>query len=76
MFRLPQVLHSNLKKWIAKFNGVVTKYLSNYLKWHKWINTFSIEKDIVRTKNLIVHSNIAHSYTMVKDLKNRQPIFI
>lgn len=61
---------------MAKFNGVGTKYLSNYMKWHKWINSFSTEKDIVRTKNLIVHSNIAHSYTMVKEFKTRVPIFV
>lgn len=69
-------LHSNLKKWMRRFNGVATKYLANYLKWYKWINTFSTEKEIVRTKNLIVHSNIAHSYTMIKDFKTREPIFI
>ena len=37
-------LHSNLKRWMSRFNGVATKYLSNYLKWNKWINTFSTEK--------------------------------
>jgi len=69
-------LHSNLKKWMAKFNGVATKYLANYMKWHKWINSFSTDKEIVRMKNLIVHSNIAHSYTMVKEFKVRAPIFV
>lgn len=69
-------LHSNLKRWMTRFNGVATKRLENYLKWHKWINTFSAEKDIVRIKNLIVHSNIAHSYTMVKEFKTRVPRFV
>ena len=69
-------LHSNLKKWMCRFNGVATKYLSNYLKWHKWINTFSSEKESIRTKNLLVHSSIPKSYTMVKDFKNREPIFV
>lgn len=64
------------KDIIAKFNDVAIKYLRNYLKWHKWINTFSTEKDIVRTKNLIVHGNIAHSYTMIKEFKIRNLIFI
>lgn len=27
--------HSRLKSWIRKFNGVATKYLSNYLGWRK-----------------------------------------
>lgn len=40
------------------------------------MNTFSTEKDIVRTKNLIVHGNIAHSYTMIKEFKIRNLIFI
>ncbi|MDB1956416.1 IS1595 family transposase [Clostridium tertium] len=69
-------LHSNLKKWMSRFNGVATKYLSNYLKWHKWMDTFSSEKESIRTKNLILHSNIPHSYTMVKEFKTREPIFI
>ena len=46
------------------------------MKWHKCINTFNSEKETFRIKNLIVHSNIPHSYTMVKDFKNREPIFI
>ncbi|KGM93443.1 transposase, partial [Clostridium botulinum C/D str. DC5] len=41
-----------------------------------WINTFSSEKETIRTKKLIIHSNIPHSYTMIKDFKIRQPIFI
>lgn len=69
-------LHSNLKRWMSRFNGVATQYLNNCMKWHKWINTFSSEKETVRTKKLIIHSNIPHSYTMIKDFKIRQPIFI
>ena len=26
--------HSNIKKWMAKFNGVSTKYLQNYMNWY------------------------------------------
>lgn len=63
-------LHSSLKRWMSRFNGVATKYLSNYLKWNKCINTFNTEKETVRTKNLIVHSNIIHSYTMKKNLRS------
>lgn len=61
---------------MSKFNGVATKYLNNYLKWNKWINTFSAEKETVRTKNLIVHSNIPCSYTKVKYFKTKHPIFV
>lgn len=69
-------LHSNLKRWMSRFNGVATKYLSNYMKWHKWINTFSSEKESIRVKNFIVHSNISHNYTKIKEFKNKKPIFV
>lgn len=28
--------HSDLKKWMIRFNGVATKYLPNYLAWHRF----------------------------------------
>lgn len=55
---------------------VATKYLSNYLKCHKWIDTFITEKETIRIKNLIIHSNIPLSYTMIKEFKNIQLIFV
>lgn len=30
--------HSKLKKFMDNFNGVATKYLNNYLVWHKWFD--------------------------------------
>jgi len=67
-------LHSNLKKWMNRFNGVATKYTSNYIKWFKWLQVF--DKDIIKAKNFIVQSNVAYSYTKVKDLKNREPMHL
>lgn len=69
-------LHSNLRKWISRFNGVATKYLANYLKWFQWLDTFNTEKEVIRTKNLIVQSNVPYNYTMIKDFKIRQPKFV
>jgi len=69
-------VHSNLKRWMRRFNGIATKYISNYLKWFKWLDTFSTEKDTVKTKNFIVQSNVPYNYTMIKDFKIRQPIFV
>lgn len=62
-------LHSNLKRWMIRFNGVATKYLNNYMKWHKWINIFSSEKEAVRIKDFIVHSNISRKYIKTNDFK-------
>jgi transposase-like protein len=30
--------HSRLKTWLRRFNGVATKYLSNYLGWYRWLD--------------------------------------
>jgi len=48
---------------MGRFNGVATKYLSNYLKWFKWLEVFSVEKDTIKTKNFIIQSNILYNYT-------------
>lgn len=68
--------HSKLKKWMERFNGVATKYISNYIKWFKWLHVFDTEKEMVKTKNFIIQSNVTHSYIRVKDLKNREPLYV
>lgn len=46
------------------------------MKWYKWLGTFSSEKETIRTKNLLVHSNIPHKCTKVKEFKNIIPNII
>lgn len=29
--------HNRLKTWMDRFQGVVTKYLDNYLYWFRWL---------------------------------------
>lgn len=31
--------HSRLKKWMNRFNGVVTKYLQHCLDWFRYIDS-------------------------------------
>ena len=69
-------LHSNLKRWMNRFNGVATKYLGNYMKWFKWIDTFSSEKESIQIKSFMLHSHIPYNYTKIKEFKNRVPIFV
>ena len=59
-----------------RFNGVATKYISNYIKRFKWLQIFDTDKEIIKAKNFIVQSNVAHSYIKVKDLKYREPIYV
>ena len=37
--------HSNLKSWIRRFNGVATKYLENYVGWHRHLVEGNHRKD-------------------------------
>lgn len=67
--------HNNLKRWMSKFNGVATKYLSNYLYWFRWLQMFNSEKDSAKSKHLIVQSHSVYSDTKIKSFKTRQAKF-
>ena len=69
-------LHSNLKRWMRRFNGVASKYISNYMHWFKWLKIFENDKDSIKTKNFIVQSNVVYAYTKVKDFKLRTLQFV
>ena len=69
-------LHSNLKRWMRRFNGVASKYISNYMYWFKWLRIFESDKDSIKTKNFIVQSNVVCAYTKVKDFKLRTLKFV
>lgn len=68
--------HSKLKEWMYKFHSVATKYLANYMYWFKWLQFFNTEKDIVKTKHLLVQSLTSHSDTKLKDFKIIKAIYI
>lgn len=61
---------------MRRFNGVASKYISNYMHWFKWLRIFESDKDSIKTKNFIVQSNVAYSYTRIKDFKLRTPQFM
>ncbi len=33
--------HSRLKNWMARFHGVATRYLPNYLGWRRMLERYS-----------------------------------
>ena len=45
--------HSSLKRWIRKFNGVSTKFLTNYLFWYKWTQLFKTEMERNKPKKVL-----------------------
>ena len=59
-----------------RFNGVATKYISNYIKWFKSLQIFYIDKEIIKAKNFMIQSNVTHSYIKVKDLKNIESMYV
>ena len=69
-------MHSELKQWIQRFKGVSTKYLSNYIHWFKWLHLLKNERDIIKVKDLLLHSSIVLTTTKTSDFRNRKAIFI
>ncbi len=49
--------HSRLKNLMTRFNGVSTKYLSDYLAWFRWLEYFKTDKDIIKVRNILIHSH-------------------
>ena len=69
-------LHSKLKIWMYRFKGVSTKFLSNYMAWYKWLESFNDDKEIIRTKNMLIHSVIPFIDTKIKGYKGKVAEFI
>jgi IS1 family transposase len=48
--------HSRLKRWMARFNGVASKYLNFYLAWFRYLDMNSYEKTTSNLKEMIVRA--------------------
>ena len=46
------------------------------MQWFKWLRLFETDRDSIKTKNFIVQSNVAYSYTKIKDFKLITPEFM
>ena len=60
----------------AQANGIVSSDGDTIYHILGTKNTFDTEKETVKNKNLIVHSNIPHNYTKIEDFKTFKPIFV
>ena len=61
---------------VLQVNIFASKYISNYMQWFKWLRIFETDRDSIKTKNFIVQSNVAYSYTRITDFKLRRPQFM
>lgn len=62
--------HNRLKGWMVRFQGVVTKYLNNYLYWFRWLDLgrhLSYEK---RVEQMLISACQKSSYNTIYTLKN------
>lgn len=59
-----------------KFKWVSTKFLSNYVAWYKWLESFNNDKEIIRTKNMLIHGVIPFVDTKIRGYKDREVMFI
>jgi transposase-like protein len=69
-------LHSKFKKWVARFNGVATKHLANYLHWFKWLQTFLDEKEIAKARQLLINGSTKLTDTRIQLYKTRTALYV
>lgn len=58
-----------------RFKGVSIKFLSNYMAWYKWLESFNDDKEIIRTKNMLIHSVIPFVATRIQAYKKRTLVY-
>lgn len=60
--------HSRLKRWMGRFNGVSTKYLSYYLSWFRILD--KTKEQVNRTKDFLNNSLLIPRIVTVNDVKS------
>lgn len=58
---------------MGRFNGVESKYISNYLVIK---SIFETDRDSIKNKKFIVKNNVSYNYPKVGNFKNRTPNFM
>ncbi len=53
--------HSRLKRWMARFNGVASKFLDNYLAWFNFLDAHRMEAALAKRNGLILNACMATS---------------
>jgi transposase-like protein len=63
--------HSRLKTWIARFQGVATKYLDNYLYWFRWLELKKHLSHENQVDQMLISACQKPVYTSVTKLRSR-----
>ncbi|WP_338780503.1 IS1595 family transposase [Metabacillus sp. FJAT-52054] len=62
--------HKRLKKWMDRFQGVATKYLDNYLFWHRFLEMNKKFPSKERTTELLLVSCQRPTFTTVQSIRD------
>lgn len=65
--------HSKLKKFMAKFNGVSTKHLNNYLAWSGFVN-YAKETDDEKRNELLSIILTVPMRSVCREISSRSPL--
>ena len=64
-------LHSAFKRWLMPFNGVSSKYISNYLAWFKFLQLSKKNKKSDRIKDMLVNVATKETSITINTIRNR-----
>ena len=64
-------LHSAFKRWLMPFNGVSSKYISNYLAWFKFLQLSKKNKKTDRIKDMLVNVATKETSITINTIRNR-----
>ncbi|MDU4936667.1 MAG: IS1595 family transposase [Peptostreptococcaceae bacterium] len=64
-------LHSAFKRWLMPFNGVSSKYISNYLAWFKFLQLSKKNKKTDRIKDMLVNVATKETCITINTIRNR-----
>ena len=64
-------LHSGFKKWLMPFNGVSSKYISNYLAWFKFLKLSKKNKNNDRIKDMLINVATKETCITINTIRNR-----
>lgn len=52
------IITEGLQGWIQRFNGVVTKYLNNYLAWFQVLESIQHQRNPITMNDLMIKGNL------------------
>ena len=64
-------LHNGFKRWLMPFNGVSSKYISNYCTWFKFLQLSKKNKKGERIKDMLVNVATKEAYITINSIRNR-----